>query len=160
MKKVRLGKRSDGLERYALVDDEDFETVDAIHWGYTNGYAANSTMNISLHVFLMNPSSGQKIDHIDGDGLNNCRENLRIATSRQNDHNRRPKINKKGKFKGVMWEKDRHKWAARIMVNGTYKNLGRFDNEIDAAIAYDDAARKYFGNFARLNLIDHEGNSR
>lgn len=99
----------------------------------------------------VDPAS-QVIDHVRGlaEPLN-----IRLATSSQNGANSR-KWNKKttSKFKGVFWRKDINKWRARIGVNRARINLGNFDSEIDAAKAYNEAAIKYFGEFARINLID------
>lgn len=85
--------------------------------------------------------------------------NIRKATKSQNGANRKLNIssNKKpktSKFKGVSWAKASKKWMAGIGVNGKTKNLGYFTDEKDAARAYNEAALKYFGEFARLNSID------
>ncbi len=144
----------------ALIDNDDFERVNKIKWcaTYNKGrwYAAGhvpGTANkvMSLHSFIMYSGKGIYVDHIDHNGLNNCKFNLRIATNRQNQHNR---LAKKGKrFKGTTWRKGAHSWMARIVIDGKNKYLGDFKDERDAAIKYNEAAKKYFGEFALLNEV-------
>lgn len=90
-------------------------------------------------------------DHRDGDGLNNRRNNLRVVTKSQNQMNQQ-KIRGNSRFKGVCWDKSRGKWLATIRFERKSYNLGRFNNESDAACAYDKKAQELFGEFARLNF--------
>jgi hypothetical protein len=101
----------------------------------------------------MNAPAGSIVDHKYGDGLDNRKINLRIATEAQNRYNRR-KTSKRtsSKYKGVYYKKQCSKYCAVIGCNGKKTFLGHFDNEIDAAKAYDEAAKKLFGEFARLNF--------
>lgn len=92
------------------------------------------------------------LDHIDGDRLNNRIENLRAATSQQNQRNIRSQKNSSSKFLGVNWQKTAKKWRARIKFNGKQKSLGLFTDEIEAAKAYDAAAREHHGEFANPNF--------
>jgi hypothetical protein len=93
------------------------------------------------------------IDHIDGNGLNNTRGNLRIATTKQNTWNRKKRtIPTSSKYKGVSVIKGRDRWQCRIYANGTRFFLGYFASEIEAARAYDKKAIELFGEFARLNF--------
>ena len=107
----------------------------------------------------MNPPLGMQVDHINGDRLDNRRENLRIVTNWQNQMNRGMTINNSSGYKGVRLRRS-GKWEAQIRVNKKAIFLGRFYDKLDAAHAYDDAAKKYFGEFARLNFPEssqHKG---
>lgn len=102
------------------------------------------------------------LDHIDGDSLNNDISNLRVATQQENCRNKKKGKSINGKsttsnFKGVTWDKQHQKWMSYIFVGGKRKHLGRFVSEIDAAKAYNKAATKSFGEFARLNIFDGFG---
>jgi hypothetical protein len=94
------------------------------------------------------------VDHHDGDGLNNQQNNLRAATQSQNNQNARKQVNKTSRFKGVSWYKKYQKWNARIQISRHLRHLGYFMFEGDAAQAYDNAARRIFGEFALLNFPD------
>lgn len=108
----------------------------------------------SLHRFVLNAPAGVLLDHVDGDGLNCVRSNLRAATKSQNSCNRGiSKCNTSG-FKGVSWEKRSGRWLAAIQINSKKKYLGLYDDPRDAALAYDSAARMLHGEFARLNFPD------
>lgn len=98
----------------------------------------------------------QQIDHIDNDRLNNCLENLRAATS-SNNNAWGPKLNRatnKSGYRGVHWAKAREKWRAQITFECKNKHLGYFNEKLDAARAYDKAAKRHFGEFARPNLSE------
>jgi len=110
-----------------------------------------------MHRIIMDAEKGEEIDHRDGNGLNNQRCNLRLCTHRQNLMNRR-KTHKRcsSKFRGVSWEKRSGKWCAQIMIHYRHIHLGYFDDEVLAALAYNEAATKHFGEFAHLNEIDED----
>jgi len=94
-------------------------------------------------------------DHINRNGLDNRKPNLRPATVSQNLCNRaKRKTKTRSKYKGLEWDKTQRRWKARIQLNGKKINLGSFTNEIDAAKAYDKAAKKLFKEFACLNFTD------
>ncbi len=145
---------------FAKVDAEDAVSVGAFKWRSTiratGAYAVRAVRTsdgrrtcMYMHKFI----TGYAItDHINGDGLDNRRCNLREATRSENMHNmRRPSDNVSG-YKGVCWDRRTSSWKSYIRFNGRYKQLGRFPNPIDAAVAYDMAARKTFGEYAALNF--------
>lgn len=106
----------------------------------------------SIGSLWADPTS-QEVDHINGNGLDCRRGNLRLCTKSENQRNRRPNQNGTSGYKGVGWYKKYNCWRVRIQVNGKKQHIGYFDNEIDAATAYDNAAKQLHGEFARLNLI-------
>lgn len=152
---------------FAEIDDEDFDLVSMFKWrskikSRTDGtlriYAyrrgpriGGKRKTIFLHRFIMNAQDGTSIDHIDGNPLNNSRMNLRFCTNSENQRNRIAQLGS-SKFKGVNWNSRDSRWVSQIRIDGKRKHLGYFVNEQEAANAYDCAARKYFGEFARPNL--------
>lgn len=149
--------------KVALVDDEDYEWLNQWNWcavrlpnknnGSIHWYASRGWTRY-MHRFILNLiGTKQRADHIDGDGLNNQRFNLRIATGAQNNMNRRNVREHSSQYKGVSWDYVNQKWMVRIKAKGYYMNLGRFVDEVEAALAYDRAAMHYFGEYANLNFI-------
>lgn len=150
-----------------IVDDEDFDQLSKHRWKIFKvkgvpKYAARTTgargmKTILMHRQILQAVTGIEVDHKDGNGLDNRRTNLRIATHRQNMANG-PKKPKHGnpptsQFKGVYWNKERGKWQAQIARgDGGVAYLGRFTLEEEAANAYDKKAIELFGEFARLNF--------
>jgi hypothetical protein len=139
-----------------IVDDETYKWASQLKWYAQEDrnnlvYAKHGYPRVSLHRLILGAQPGEFVDHIDGDGLNNRKRNLRICTNSENSMNRRPQ---KGTsiYKGVYWHKDNKKWRARIRLNGKLIFLGYFNNEITAARAYDKKARELFGEFANLNF--------
>lgn len=92
------------------------------------------------------------VDHKNGDGLDNRRENLRLATPHDQLGNRQKSAGKSSVYKGVCWDKSRNKWMACINKNGLNHTIGVYVSEIQAAMNYDIEAKEYFGEFARLNF--------
>ena len=144
----------------ALVDDEDYEKLSRYEWRVEKRsdlfYAYRSAGKhggYAIHQEILSVPPGMEIDHIDGDGLNNQKHNLRICTTSQNQANAKSRIGGTSKFKGVGWFKASRKWRALIKVKGRLIYLGLFEVETDAAVAYNNAALRYFGEFARLNII-------
>ena len=150
--------------KVALVDDEDFEMLSAFKW-----YAQRSNLTFYaqraisvgggrqtaeiMHRVLM--PGIEKVDHIDGDGLNNQRANLRDSEGK-NAWNRKPQEGGTSVYKGVSWHSRIGKWQAQIMKDGRTHYLGYFDSEIDAARAYNEGSLKFHGRFGRLNEIPGE----
>ncbi len=145
-----------GINRVTLVDDEDFVYLCQWNWGFEGRYAYRrdyrTGAKIYLHKVINKTPLGFMTDHINHDKLDNRKENLRTATRNQNEANKPKKLNCSSKYRGVCWHKQRSKWKAEIKVNQMKKHLGLFENEIEAAKAYDEAAMKAFGDYATLNF--------
>jgi hypothetical protein len=149
--------------KVAIVDDADFEWLSQWKWHYAKGYAVRNEgiypdrRTVYMHDKIMNPPDGMEVDHVKtGDNLNNQRYNLRICTRGQNMANTRVRAINTSGYKGVTWNKDHGRWQPQIKVNGKRKYLGFCDTAEDAAHVYDEAARKYFGEFAKLNFPDKD----
>lgn len=142
----------------ALVDDEDYEWLTRLTWyamkpGNTNNYYAyNSKGRVFMHSLVMNAAAGQQVDHRNGDGLDNRKENLRFTSNAQNQYNRRLPGNSTSGYKGVSWNKKSRKWQAQIAKDKKPYYLGLFDTAEAAARAYDAKARELFGEFAKPNF--------
>jgi len=152
--------------KYAIVDPEDYKRLSKYKWyakkcGKTF-YASRTVwtgknkkrINITMHRQILNPPYPLVVDHINHNGLDNRKANLRPATRKQNNMNRLC-IKRKGspsKYKGVIWHKHTKKWNVQICYNGKRKTIGYFNDEIEAAKAYDEAAKKYHRDFAVLNF--------
>jgi hypothetical protein len=110
---------------------------------------------VSMHREIMNAPRGRMVDHKNCDSQDNRRENLRFATPAENVRNRSKTRSKtSSRYIGVCRDKKRNRWAAHLKHNNKDIWLGRFDNEIEAAKAYDEAAKEYHGEFAHLNFPD------
>lgn len=153
----------------AIVDDEDFAWLSRWKWhcnaqGYAVRTVARServggvTKKIRMHRELISVPVGFEVDHINGDRLDNRKCNLRVCTRLENQRNQRPsKVGKSSRYKGVFWHRQRNKWSAQISMRDKSTHIGVFATEEEAAWAYDDAARYYFGEFACLNFPDRQG---
>ncbi|MCJ7730610.1 MAG: beta-Ala-His dipeptidase [Sedimentisphaerales bacterium] len=155
-----------GEGEWTILEPQDYYRLRDFKWRLLgngwNFYAVRDvktkpyrTKVFSMHREIMNPPDGLLVDHRNNDSLDNRKANLRLATHSQNSCNRR-KIKSKtsSRFIGVCFDKYRERWTAYIRFHGRRIWLGRFKNEMDAAKAYDEAARKYHGEFARLNFPD------
>lgn len=153
MQKIKLTQN-----QFALVDDQDFKSINSFKW-YANRqrgiyYALRKGEErsiIKMHQQIMGkyPEGRPIIDHIDSDGLNNQRNNLRFATYQENGMNRRLGKNNKSGFKGVSWNKRANKWQVITKLNGNSINLGEFKEIKDAINAYQKFIGINHGEFAR-----------
>lgn len=167
---VNNSKRNSKHEtHYAYVDDEDYELVSKYTWSLwfpktskNSKYAVTSIRmpnkkyrQIRMHRMILGEDSS-RIDHIDGNGLNNCKSNLRLCNTGQNRMNAKKHKNCTSIYKGVCFKPKNNKtnpWEVSIGVNKRRIHLGQYPTEEEAALVYNDAAVKYFGEFARVNLI-------
>lgn len=120
-------------------------TVYAICHGNSDG----RRFTLRMHRLLVDASKSDVVDHKDGDGLNNCRANLRVATPSENRFNQRCRSDSSSGVKGVHWDKGRGKWQVKIKANGRAVHLGRFDDMEAAAAAYAAASAKLHGDYGR-----------
>jgi hypothetical protein len=145
--------------RAVLVDDEDAELVSGYPWHHTKGHASYSDASTDknaryMHRMIMGDPEDKEIDHINGNGLDNRKINLRVCTHAQNMKNRKKRSSPTSStYKGVSWHKREGKWIARIYSDGICYYLGYYDDEVKAARAYNDRARELHGEFCSLNPI-------
>ena len=143
----------------AIIDAADIHLVGGVSWRANKSrnavYAAHHKRRdgkrsfITMHRVIVSAPENMSVDHINGDGLDNRRANLRLATNAENMWNmRRPARNTSG-YKGVSWNKRISKWKAQIQVKGKIMHLGSFDDPQKAHAAYCDAAARHFGEYAR-----------
>ncbi len=145
-----------------FVDEMDYDLVRETAWTFCSGYIVRDTADgrLVLHTILAGSPDFEEVDHVDCNPLNCRRYNLRPCTHATNSRNKRKRATKSSsKFKGVNWSKQRARWQARITVNYKTVQVGQFATEEEAAKAYDDAALKYHGEFARLNFAEEAGNA-
>jgi hypothetical protein len=161
MREIKITRKS-GQEYVALVDDADYQRVIdlggvwRVNIPYRVVYARHNS-GVFLHRFIMGITDGKiHVDHIDGNGLNCQRQNLRTCTNSQNHQNIRKYTTRKtpasSQYKGVYRSVKLGKWGACIFADEKQRHLGFFIDETEAARAYDTAARQYFGAFAHCNF--------
>lgn len=145
---------------FAVVDPVDYEYLSQWSWHrQSRDYAARWDVRrlVYMHQVVAIRSghqvSGMEVDHVDLDHLNNRRGNLRVTTRAQNAKNQGLLSNNTSGYKGVSWDKRRGKWRVHIDSDGVQYDLGRFEGKVEAARAYNRAALKYHGEFARLNPV-------
>lgn len=148
--------------KFAIVDDVDYEELKAFKWFVVKSggtfYASRKELcktgrrNLFMHRQILRLENPEVItDHINGDGLDNRKTNIRACSNMENMRNRKVGKNNTSGVKGVYWAKKDNRWRARIKLNGRFISLGHFSDKKEAAKAYDDAAKQYYGEFARLN---------
>jgi len=143
------------FKKFTIVDDKDYPLLSKYNW-YLNssGYATNG--KVYLHQLLLPKEEGKEVDHKDGNKLNNQRINLRYVSRSQHHANRKKKLNTTSKYKGVSFKDDtfRNKpWRAKIGKDYKRYYLGNYNTEKEAALAYNQKAKKIFGEFARYNVV-------
>ena len=147
--------------KYAIVDAQDYDRLSKYKWfALERGrslYAKTFLLNgkpLHMHRLVTSAPPHLVVDHINHNGLDNRKQNLRLCTHAQNQKNTRPRSGGTSKYKGVHWEKTKKKFRAKIMYNRKSIHLGYFDDEIAAAKAYDKKAKELFGEYAYLNFPD------
>lgn len=145
-----------------LVDKEDLEKIIAITWhldrnGYPHSkrYVAGRRSTIRVHRLIVDVPKGYVCDHINGDKLDNRKSNLRICFQGQNSCNKKRQSNNTSGFIGVSWHSGAEKWMASVCIKKKTIYLGLFKSAEDAAVARDAAAKKMYGEFARLNFTEN-----
>ena len=145
----------------AVIDASDAHLVEGLNWHTQSGvntvYATRTApkadgekqKTIWMHRLIMSAPDGLEVDHIDGDGLNNRKSNLRIATRVENRQNSRRQNNNTSGYKGVCWHKGHSKWRAQIRLNNKRTHLGYFDCPKEAHAAYCEASVRLHGEFGR-----------
>jgi len=139
----------------AIIDDEDFEYVNQKKW-YVNikrhGCYAATMLNgkhFGMHNFIMNPDIGLEVDHVNGNGLDNRKSNLRVCTRSQNIMNTKTRIDASSGKRGVYFKKERGRWVAQIVIDGIRKYLGSHLKKEDAITAREEAEKKLFGEYLK-----------
>ncbi|WP_257064257.1 HNH endonuclease [Priestia megaterium] len=164
MKEIKLsGKIGEGL--VAFVDDDIYEQIKDYKWSARNDgqgriYARRRWIEngkwkeISLHRFVMGDPTGMIVDHRDGNTLDNTRSNLRVCSHAENMRNRKKHSKKSSKYKGVSFNNKHQKFVAMIKLNNKHHYIGTFNNEKEAALAYNNKALELHGEYANLNEIE------
>lgn len=163
MKQIQLTK---GL--FAIIDDEDFELISKYKWIAVKGRntfytqakitVSGKRITLNMHRLITGAIKGEFVDHIDGNGLNNIKKNIRRCNRSQNG------ANQKGRgvsnYRGVSFRnrirnnKQYSHWIASIQINGKLKHIGEFKSEKEAALAYNEKAKEVHGEFAFINAIN------
>jgi hypothetical protein len=145
----------------AIVDEEDFERANQYSWSLsTKGYVQHHPRGdilIHLHNFILDVPASSGVDHKDRNKLNNSKYNLRIVSNSIQGQNRDRFKNNTSGYKGVSWSCGKEKWQVSIKVDYKQKHLGYFTNIVEAAMAYDKAAREFFGPTAFQNFPQEGG---
>ena len=149
--------------KFAIVDDEDFDRLNQHKWYAMRKehayYVArkHAGKKVYIHHEIIEVPKGMYADHINGNGLDNRKCNLRACTGTQNNANATMRKGGTSKYKGVSFNRAKKRWQVQISFNYKRTNLGYFDEEVDAAMAYDAKAVELFGEFAKPNFPRHAG---
>ncbi len=144
--------------RFAIVDGADYYRLVRFRWhavfNSKTFYAARIERGktIKMHREIMRAPKELVVDHVDRDGLNNRRDNLRLCSAAENGRNTGSNARGTSKYKGVHWHKRIRKWAAAIQYDKKVYHIGYFSDEVEAAEAYDKKAREFFGEYGYLNF--------
>lgn len=151
MKEIQLTQ-----DKVAIVDDEDFERLNQYKWRtqrigylfYGARWGRKTTIMLHREVLNLKHGDGRMVDHINNDGLDCRKQNLRYCTHAENMRNRKRRGIFSSLYKGVCWHKRNKKWAAMIRHNKIRINLGTFENEYEASVVYNKKAKELHGCFA------------
>ena len=145
--------------KVAWIDDDDFEDISRFKWClHSRGYAVRKfredgkQVTEYMHRRINGTGKGEHTDHVNGDPLDNRKENLRTCTRSENMRNRKISTGGTSKYKGVCWRKSEGKWVVQIRAGGDPMNKGLFNCEVEAAKCYDKHALELFGEFAKTNF--------
>lgn len=144
---------------YAILDKKDYIKLKKYTWFirnnkntiYVERWGKKEQPHIHMHREIMNPKYNEQVDHINGNGLDNRRCNLRICSQSQNQANSKIRKDNTSGYKGITFHKATNKWQAQIQINKERKHLGVFSDIKEAKKTYDEALIKYFGIFAKTN---------
>ena len=144
----------------AIVDEQDFDRVNQYKWYSIDndgtGKRCYATCKIGkstvyMHRMVVGAQGGESVDHIDGNGLNNSRSNLRLVTQSQNNMNQRVREDNTSGHKGISWCPDREKYQVYINIDRKRKSLGRYKTLEEAIYVRDQAVKSHYGEYAREN---------
>lgn len=166
MSNYRVIRTSGSRKWNVLVDSEDYDLLSQKRWylrvGERNRYAGtferkqrngvSRTKSLKMHRVILWCPRGYHIDHINRNGLDNRKCNLRVVKQGQNLQNSRKKVGSTSRYKGVSWHRHNRKWESKIRVNKKRWHLGYFDSQAAAARAYDAAARKLYDGYVATNF--------
>lgn len=158
MKRIKGYSKTHG-NKYILVSEQDYDLVYKHRWNiqkFGNTYYAMTKMGgkkVSMHRYILKPEPTLEVDHMNHNGLDNRRENIRVVTKAENMRNRQKTKGNRRRYKGVYFDTRVNKWVAFVNSDNKRKYLGQFKTAREAAIAFNEAALKYYGPNTWLNKI-------